>query len=266
MDDLGFVDYFFGGLGTTGSSLGIATRLKENNPDFKAIGITAQTGHFIPGIRSMTQMMESTLFQKDYYDDIYPLSEHDALTGMMMLIKNCAVLCGPSSGANFTAALRHLQNEDKHLTTQRKAVFIVCDRMEWYISYIKERMPELFGEKEIPNSLYKFDSRDIDIVPEINPNQINQWILENPDSIIIDTRAAMSFDLIKIPKSMNMPQEQFEKWINGNNPFSNDTKILIICAVGERSRHFAAYLNTLGAKAYNLKGGIMAWADERMVA
>ena len=134
LDDLGAVDYFFGGLGTTGSSLGIATRLKQGNPACKAIGITAQANHFIPGIRSLTQMMESTLFQKDYYDEIFPLTEKEVMDGMMILIRECAVLCGPSSGANFTAAMRYLKEIDAALDTPQKSVFVVCDRMDWYIS------------------------------------------------------------------------------------------------------------------------------------
>ncbi len=151
VDDLGVVDYFFCGLGTTGTSLGVATALKNKNPALKTIGITAKQGHFIPGIRSKGQMMESVLFRHDYLEEIYPLSEADTLEGMMTLIRKCAVLCGPTSGANFTAALRYLKKVDATLDRPQKAVFIVCDRMEWYISYVRERMPELFGQQEKDN-------------------------------------------------------------------------------------------------------------------
>ena len=260
-NDLGNIDYFFGGLGTTGTTLGICNYFRKRNPDFKAVGIAAQTGHFIPGIRNMGQMMESTMFRRDYYDRIYALTEKDALEGMMTLINKCAVLCGPSSGANFTAAIRHLKEIDGSLSAPVKAVFVVCDRMEWYMSFIKERMPELFGQKENPDGLFAFDSSRISIVPSISPNEIDQWKRDNSGGLIIDTRAAQSFGLIKIPGSMNMPQDQFEKWIDGHIPFDKNTPVLIVCAIGERSRHYAAYLGKLGVKAYNLDGGIMAWHD-----
>lgn len=265
-EDLGNIDYFFGGLGTTGSSLGISKYFHARNPNFKSIGVAGDLGHFIPGIRNLGQMMESTMFQRNYYNHVYTLTEKDALDGMMKLVRECAVLCGPSSGANFTAALRYLKEIDDVQTAPQKAVFIVCDRMEWYISFIKDRMPELFGKKEKSSSLHAFSSSGIDIVPAITAENIGRWKVQNPGGLIIDTRAAQSFDLIRIPGSINIPQEQFEKLIDDKNPFSEEISVLIVCAIGERSRHFAAYLNSIGAKAYNLEGGIMTWADLRAAA
>lgn len=261
LNDLEHVDYFFGGLGTTGSSLGIGTKLREANPDCRVIGIAAAANHFIPGIRNLGQMMESTLFQQDYYNQVYSLTEQDALSGMMALIRQCAVLCGPSSGANFTAALRYLKDIDAEQVAPQKAVFVVCDRMEWYVSYIRERMPELFGGQVKDNSLSSFDSSDMLIVPSIAAGQIERWKRDHPDRMIIDIRTAQSFDLIRIPGSINMPQEEFAKWIGGANPFEEDISVLLICAVGEQSRHYTAYLSSRGIKAYNLEGGIMAWHD-----
>ena len=57
-DDLGKVDYFFGALGTTGSSRGIIEYLQEQNPELKKIGIISKTGGMIPGIRNEEEMME----------------------------------------------------------------------------------------------------------------------------------------------------------------------------------------------------------------
>ncbi len=266
LNDLSSVHFFFGGLGTTGSSLGIANRFRKDNPSFKAIGVTAQTGHFIPGIRNMAQMMESTMFQKDYYDRIYPLSEADALEGMMRLSRECAILCGPSSGANFIAAIRHLREIDASITEPCNAVFIVCDRLEWYISYVQERMPEIFGHKKLESPLYRFDSSQIDIVPSVKSIDLKEWMAQNQRALIVDTRVPQSFDLFHIPGSMNMPEEIFEKWIVTDNPVSKDTPVMFVCAIGERSRHFAAYLSQRGYKAYNLEGGIMSWVDLGMAA
>ncbi len=266
LDDLGKVDYFFGGLGTTGSSLGIATRLKSNNPEFKAIAVTAQSGHFIPGIRNMEQMIESSMFKKDYYHKIYRLSEEEGLQGMLTLARDCAILSGPSSGANFAVALRHLREEDAKLSVPCNAVFIVCDRMEWYISYIQERMPELFGHKELESPLHSFDSTAIHIVPAISANEIENWRSQNSGALIVDMRAPQSFDLFHVPYSMNMSENIFEKWVSSENPVSKETPVLLICAIGERSRHYAAYLSQRGFKAFNLEGGIMSWVDLGLAA
>lgn len=265
-DDLGVVNYFFGGLGTTGSSLGIAKRLKADNPAFKAVGITAANNHFIPGIRSLNQMAENELFQKSFYESIVSLTEAEALNGMLSLAKKSGVLAGPSSGANYQAAIQYLQSIDDQQTSRKKAVFIVCDRMEWYISYVRERMPELFGEKEKKSSLSDFDSSHIAIVPTVTADQIEFWKQSNAGGIIIDMRVSQSFDLIRIPGSMNVPQEQFVQWIDGGIPFPEGMSVLLICAVGEQSRHYAAYLASLSVKAFNLEGGIMTWHDLRSAA
>lgn len=206
-------------------------------------------------------MMESVLFRHDYLEEIYPLSEADTLEGMMTLIRKCAVLCGPTSGANFTAALRYLKKVDATLDRPQKAVFIVCDRMEWYISYVRERMPELFGQQEKDTPLSSFDSTNIMIVPTISAGEIEKWKRDNAGGLIIDIRVPQSFNLVRIPGSLNMPQEQFAKWISGDLPFAEGASVLLVCAVGEQSRHYAAYLASREIKAFNLDGGIMTWHD-----
>ncbi len=261
IDDLGQVDYFFGGLGTTGSSLGICTRLRAQNPDFKAVGITAASNQYIPGIRNMEQMMESVLFQRDYYDQIDRMTESETLDGMMTLIRECSVLCGPTSGANFAAALRYLRAVDETLKGPRKAVFVVGDRMEWYISYIKSRRPEVFGEMVREHSLARYEDKPLSDELEMQPENLEAFRAAHPGAILIDMRAAQSFDLVQIPGSMNMPIDLFAKWIDGQNPFPRDSHVVLICAVGEKSRYYAGYLRTLGCTAYNLSGGIMAWRD-----
>jgi cysteine synthase B len=265
INDLGTVDFYYSGLGTAGSSLGVIRKLRKTNPDCIAIGVTCKSNQFIPGIRSLNQLHETKLFIKSIYNSFIEISSQDAIDGLLTLSRKCGVLCGPSSGASYSALIKHLKTIDGILTTRKKAVFIVCDRMEWYISYLRDHRPSLFGEPEHENSLSRFNSTDIKDVPSIPPATLESWrIQEQP--IIIDMRAPDSFDLIHIPRSINMPQHLLEKWIDGHNPFTSGQKVLLICAVGERSRHLAAYLNSLGAQAYNLDGGIMAWRDTVQVA
>lgn len=261
LNDLGSVDYVVGGLGTTGSSLGIIRKLRTVNPDCVSIGVVARNNDFIPGIRYLSQLWEVGLFKKDYYDDIVTLSSMQAIEGALILNRHCGVLCGPSSGANYMAAIEHLKNIDSQLTERKKAVFVVCDRVEWYISYIRERMPEIFNEQHKENNIYDFDSLIEPPVAEVKPDDFEKWQLENTNAIIIDIRSPETFQLVSMPKSINMPVEIFEKWINNNNPFPINTTVLLICAVGERSRHFASYLNKMGCHALNLEGGIMSWND-----
>ncbi len=266
LDDLGTVDYFIGGLGTTGSSLGITRKLRENNPAFISIGVTSKPNHFIPGIRSVGQLWETGLFKKEIYDANIALSSMEAVEGMMTLNRQCGVLCGPSSGANYKAAIDYLKTIDDQLTERKKAVFIVCDRMEWYISYIRERMPHIFGEQNKENGIQNYDGLKAPPAKVIRAENFGQWQRENSNAVMIDIRSRDSFQVISMPQSINMPVEMFEKWIDNNNPFPANTPVLIICAIGERSRHYASYLSSLGCQAWNLEGGILSWHDTCRIA
>ncbi len=259
--DLGKVDYFFNGLGTTGSSLGITLRLKEENPECETIAVVPAPNHFFPGVRSLSQMWESGLFKRDQYKTFLTVTEEGAMDGMLELNRRCGVLCGVTAGASYIGALSYLKEIDENLTEMKTAVFIACDRMEWNISYLKERRPEIFAEPEKEHSLSRYKDDLVTGEFELEAQDLENWKKQNPSSVIIDIRAAQSFELINIPHSVNMPLELFQKWIDGQNPFQGSLSVLLICAVGEKSRYYAGYLRSLGCRAYNLTGGIMTWKD-----
>jgi cysteine synthase B len=260
--DLGKVDYFISGLGTTGSTLGMNRGFKKHNPDCICIGLTSARGEFIPGIRSLDQMWESGLFQHDNYNDIITVHEKQSLQAMITLNRGMGLLCGPSAGANFAGSLQYLQQIDATLTTRKMAIFIVCDRVEWYLSYIAQRMPELFGQKPKPHSLFHFDADSVSYETaqtyQIAPDDLKSWQQSHPQSLVIDTRAPIAYRLHHIDHAINMPIEMFEKWIDDAMPFPKDTPILLICAVGERTLYHATYLQSRGYQAFSLKGGMVA--------
>lgn len=260
--DLEKVDFFFNGLGTTGSSLGISRRLQQDNPELQTVAIVPETNHFFPGIRSLSQMWESGLFERHQYKTFLNVAEQEAIDGMLMLNRKCGVLCGVTAGANFAGALKYLKEIDNALNTPCKAVFIVCDRMEWYISYLKERRPEIFAEPEKENSLSRYvDNGKQDVDVEMDPHALDNILSTNERALIVDIRTTQSFNLLCIPSSMNMPVELFRKAIDGTNPFEESLKVILVCAVGEQSLYYARYLRGLGCDAYSLSGGIMSWRD-----
>ncbi|MFN3828391.1 MAG: pyridoxal-phosphate dependent enzyme [Micavibrio sp.] len=257
--DLARVDYFFGGLGTTGSTLGISRRLTVKNPDMQTIAIVAKKNQFIPGIRSLSQMWESKLFKREAYQDFVHVGEQEAIDGLLVLARRCGVLCGVSSGANYHAAIEYLRTIDDSLTERKSAVFIVCDRMEWYISFLKSCRPQLFSEPKIENGISEFIDDPRAIVPEVRPEQLETFMQDHP--LIIDLRTPLSFVMRQLPGSINVPQEAFRGLVNGYNPFPAGKKVLLVCAVGDNSRYYANYLCALGCDAYNLRGGVMSWCD-----
>lgn len=262
-DDLGRVDYFFGGLGTSGSTLGAARRIRdEGSNDLKTIGICASKNDFIPGIRSMDQMWESGLFTKEHYADFVYVDSGEAVDAMMDLVKKCAIMCGPTSGASYLGALKYLRTIDDSLTERKSAVFIVCDRGEWYTDYVRQRRPHLFNQKQKPGSLQAFEytvSNDQFAVPAA---QANAWIAEN-DPLIIDVRGNLAFKMMSIPGSINIPWELLEPMIDAADPFAKDRPILLTCPVGEKTARYAAYLQSRGYQAFGLGGGMLAWRNEQ---
>jgi cysteine synthase len=76
------------------------------------------------------------------------VTSQQAIDGVLDLVRLYGVMAGPSSGANYAAAMNHLRSVDAKLTKRKTAVFIVCDRLEPYISYIEERRPDIFSEQK----------------------------------------------------------------------------------------------------------------------
>ncbi|AGH97997.1 pyridoxal-phosphate dependent enzyme [Micavibrio aeruginosavorus] len=262
-DDLGRVDYFFGGLGTSGSTLGAARRIRdEGSADLKTIGICASKNDFIPGIRSMDQMWESGLFTKEHYADFVYVDSGEAVDAMMDLVKKCAIMCGPTSGASYLGALKYLRTIDESLSERKSAVFIVCDRGEWYTDYVRQRRPHLFNQKQKPGSLQAFEYATANDQFAIPAAQANAWIAEqNP--LIIDVRGNLAFKMMSIPGSINIPWELLEPMIDAADPFAKDRPILLACPVGEKTARYAAYLQSRGYKAFGLGGGMLAWRNEQ---
>ncbi|MGQ9847625.1 MAG: pyridoxal-phosphate dependent enzyme [Bacteroidales bacterium] len=260
IDDLGTVDYLIGGLGTTGSTLGVAQRLKENNPNLIIIGVVAEQDDYIPGIRNRDEVFEVGLFKPEFYSKIITVNSHRALESMMKLIKGAGLLVGPTTGAAFFGALEYLKNITNNSTKTKKAVFIACDRLEWYMSYIKERKPEWFGETQLEN--WK-DKIAINKQVSISPDNIVRWI-NNNNPLIIDLRQPISFKISRIPNSINFPYNQLDAILNTTVPFNTKQKILLVCPLGEKSMLVASYLKTKKVDAYSLEGGINAWRDKNL--
>ena len=145
-DDIGPVDFLFGGLGTTGSTRGAATYLRTANPRLQTIGIVSTRDDFIPGIRSEAELWEVGLFESDFYAEIMPVRPADAVDAAVDLARRHGVLAGPTSGAAYWAARQYLQRQPPANGAPRRAVIIACDRLEPYLSYIRQRRPELFGQ------------------------------------------------------------------------------------------------------------------------
>lgn len=258
MNDLKQVDFFFGGVGTSGSTRGAAMRIKERDKDLKTIGVVATKGGYIPGIRNRDEVLEVGLFDPTFYENIMEVEPSSAVDGEVDLIQKSGVLCGPTSGAVFEAVKQYF--EQYPATSPVNVVFIVCDRFEWYISYIQKFRPDLFGVERLVCATPAVTDEDLWDVDELTPSETYKKVEEG--AMIIDSRSHVSFKSIHIENSLNIPEETLIDWLEKNVKFCPDKPIIFVCPFGRRSRLAAAMMKKVGYEAYSLRGGILAWQDE----
>ncbi|MEV5467047.1 pyridoxal-phosphate dependent enzyme [Streptomyces griseoincarnatus] len=260
-------DWFIACLGTAGSSTGVAKVLRELDPRVRVLGLVAHKSDFIPGIRTMDEVHEVGLFDPATYDTIESVTSDEAIDGMITLIRRCGLLSGPTGGAAYEGAVRQLRYADAELegTGQRRtAVFIVCDRAESYLSYVRQRRPELLGRTDrgrsavaVTDAEARAEGRVIDV------QEARRWCAEgDPRPLVVDLRSPHAYAALHIEGSVNIVDEVFEDLLRGGLPFSKRTPVLLACPVGEKSLRFAAALTRMGhPDVRSLAGGIVAWRD-----
>lgn len=259
-DDLGKVDYFFGTLGTTGSSKGTIEYLLEKNKNLKKIGIIAEKGDTIPGIRNKDEMYEVGIFNKSLYDEIVSINSDEAVEEMLVLNRKCGILGGPTSGAAFKGTLKYLREIDDKLNEQANAVFIACDRMEWYMSYIKKRRPEIFDSEIKRETIRTLTEEDMKYAKTIDINNAEEWIEKN-NPIIIDLRGNLAYKNGHIANAINITDIFFEDLVDNGTPFSKENSVLLVCSIGDKSKKFSSLLNKKGMNVYSLENGMIAWRE-----
>ncbi|MDQ1292751.1 MAG: hypothetical protein QG608_631, partial [Actinomycetota bacterium] len=153
-------DWFIACVGTAGSSTGVARVLREHDPSVTVVGLVADKSDFIPGIRNLDEVHEVGLFDPNNYDVIEAVTSQEAIDGMLTLVRRCGLLAGPTGGAAYWGAIRYLKRLDAGLVRgaqssvqRRTAVLVLCDRAETYLSYLRQRRPELFGRPPAPTSV-----------------------------------------------------------------------------------------------------------------
>jgi len=256
--------HFIACVGTAGSSTGVAQVLRAQDPDVQVLGLVAHKSDFIPGIRNIDEVHEVGLFDPDTYDTIESVSADEAIEGMLTLVRRCGMLAGPTGGAAYFGAVRYLEKVDAALdgTGRREsAVFIVCDRIESYMSYVRNRRPELLGQVPRAGSVTTVTDTDIEAVRAMSVAEASRWI-ETESPLVIDLRSAFAYRALHIEGSINIVDELFGELLRGGVPFGTSRSVLLVCPVGEKSARYAAALARLGHNdTRSLTGGVIAWRD-----
>ncbi|MDR1935643.1 MAG: cysteine synthase CysM [Candidatus Accumulibacter sp.] len=128
-DTRGRVTHFVSSMGTTGTIMGVARYLKEQNPGACIVGCQPEDGSQIPGIRKWPEAYLPKIFDRALIDRLESVSQGDAERMTRRLAREEGIFAGISSGGAMAVALR-LAEEVRDATI----VTIVCDRGDRYLS------------------------------------------------------------------------------------------------------------------------------------
>jgi cysteine synthase B len=125
----GRVTHFVAGLGTSGTFVGTARRLKELNPLVQAIALQPDSPlHALEGLKHMATAMVPGIYDPTLADENIEIVSDDALEMTGLLAREEGLVVGPSSGANVLAALRVALSAPEGSVI----VTLLCDRGERY--------------------------------------------------------------------------------------------------------------------------------------
>jgi len=128
-DTHGEITHFVSAMGTTGTIMGTARFLKEQNPDIQIIGVQPEEGASIPGIRRWPEEYLPKIFDRSVIDREMDVSQTLAEETTRQLAAREGIFAGISSGGAVAAALQ-LSKEVENATI----VAIICDRGDRYLS------------------------------------------------------------------------------------------------------------------------------------
>ncbi len=134
----GRITHLFTSLGTCGTVTGTARFLRSQNPKIKVIAVQPTEGHDVPGLRNVSQLEVSKLFDPSLVDEILEIDFNLAYTRALELSQNEGLLAGPSSGLILEGALQ-IAARDKH----GFGVMIFPDNIFKYTSNMTKHIPEL---------------------------------------------------------------------------------------------------------------------------
>ena len=133
LTDLPEVTHFVGGLGTTGTLMGVGRYFREHKPDVRIVAAEPRYGELVYGLRNLDEGFVPELYDESLIDSRFSVGPRDAVRRVRELITTEGIFAGISTGAILHAALAQAA---KCVTAGETAdiVFIVCDGGWKYLS------------------------------------------------------------------------------------------------------------------------------------
>ncbi len=124
-------------MGTTGTVMGVARRLREYNPEVRVIGVEPYFGHKLQGLKNLKEAYRPEIFEKKWLAEKVNIDDEAAFAMTRRLSREEGLFVGMSSGAAMAVAARQAESME-----QGTIVAIFADSGERYLS------TSLFEEKK----------------------------------------------------------------------------------------------------------------------
>jgi cysteine synthase B len=127
----GRITHFLAGLGTSGTFVGTARRLREYNPAIRAVSMQPDSPlHGLEGMKHMATALVPGIYDQTLADENVEVATEDAQEMTRRLARDEGLFVGVSSGANVYAAVRLAQT----LPPESVVVTVLCDGGGKYLS------------------------------------------------------------------------------------------------------------------------------------
>jgi len=134
----GKITHLFLSLGTCGTATGCSTYLRSKNPDIKVYAVQPTEGHDVPGLRNVSQLDVSKLFNPELIDEILEIDYEQAYTRALELCRKEGLRAGPSSGLVYEGARQVILREPVGC-----GVMIFADDVFKYTHNMAKHIPSL---------------------------------------------------------------------------------------------------------------------------
>ncbi|TCI96038.1 cysteine synthase family protein [Aeromicrobium sp. IC_218] len=131
--DLPEVTHFVGGLGTTGTLMGVGRYFREHKPDVRIVAAEPRYGELVYGLRNLDEGFVPELYDASLIDGRFSVGPRDAVRRVRELLDQEGIFAGISTGAILHAALGQAAKAVK-AGEQADIVFVVCDGGWKYLS------------------------------------------------------------------------------------------------------------------------------------
>jgi len=147
----GKVRMFVGGLGTTGTLMGVSKRLKEYDPEIKIVGVEPYPNSNIQGLKNLSSQYVPEIYDPSQLDEKINVKDEDAFEMARALTIREGIFCGISSGAAMWGTLQKAMELDRGVI-----VTLFPDGGEKYVStplYEPSKCFECLKKHRIPTCM-----------------------------------------------------------------------------------------------------------------